>query len=211
MKSFPHFELQATSIQTSFDGFNSVFPETSLKLSNGDIVGITGMNGSGKSTLIKILAGVLSARQGNIQMHIDNELINKESFPMHIGLVAPYLELYEEFTPLEHMGIFCAMSGIQADEQDALETLHLTGLSAFEHKRIGTFSSGMKQRMKYALAMIRKPIILLLDEPSTNFDHKGHELFRRIVQMQKELGGGTIIATNEQAETELCEHIISLS
>lgn len=106
MKSFPHFELQATSIQTSFDGFNSVFPETSLKLSNGDIVGITGMNGSGKSTLIKILAGVLSARQGNIQMHIDNELINKESFPMHIGLVAPYLELYEEFTPLEHMGIF---------------------------------------------------------------------------------------------------------
>lgn len=211
MKPFPHFELQAKSIQTSFDGFHSIFPETSLTLTNGSIIGITGLNGSGKSTLIKILAGVLSARQGILELHVEGQRIDKEAIPMHIGLVAPYLELYEEFTPVEHIRLFCAMSGMQSHEHNAREILTLTGLSAHEDKRISTFSSGMKQRMKYALAMIRKPMILLLDEPSTNFDHKGHELFRRIVQMQKDLGGGTIIATNEQAETELCDHIISLS
>ncbi|MGA1414893.1 MAG: ABC transporter ATP-binding protein [Candidatus Kapaibacteriota bacterium] len=211
MSQFPRFELIANELQISFDGFQPVFPETSLSLINRNIIGITGLNGSGKSTLIKILAGVLSAHSGKLELRIDNQSIEKEHIPQRIGLVAPYLVLYEEFTPWEHLNMFCSMSGIHFDEKHAKELLELTGLHSHNHKRIGTFSTGMKQRMKYALALIRKPIILLLDEPSTNFDIKGQELFRSIVQKHKELGGGTIIATNEQSETELCDNIISLT
>ena len=211
MNHFPTFELQAQHIGISFDGFQPVFPETSLTLTNGHIIGITGLNGSGKSTLIKILAGVLSHQSGSIHLHVNHQHIEREYIPLQIGLVAPYLTVYEEFTPIEHLKVYCEMSGLIYDESHALELLDIMGLLSHRQKQIGTFSTGMKQRLKYALALIRKPIILLLDEPSTNFDIKGQQLFKEIVQKQKELGGGTIIATNELAETTLCDTIISLS
>ncbi len=211
MKQFPPFELRANNISKSFDGFRTVFSPVDAELHNGEVLGIIGWNGSGKSTLMKILSGTLMPSSGSLTFHYDGNQLDKEYLPMHVGFIAPYLTVYEEFTPKEHARIFCEMSGVDFDEAWYETLLAIVGLKEHESRPIKAFSSGMKQRVKYLLGMMRKTPILLLDEPSTNLDSKGQDIFRTILNMQKEMGGGTIIATNEQAETQFCDRIISLS
>jgi heme exporter protein A len=211
MKQFPPFELKAVNISKSFDSFTSVFSPINLSLRNGEILGIIGWNGSGKSTLMKMLSGTLSPSTGSLTFHIDSTQLENEQIPMQIGFIAPYLTVYEEFSPKEHAQSFCEMSGVNFNAALYEELIEVTGLKQHESRQIKAFSSGMKQRVKYLLAMIRQNPILLLDEPSTNLDTKGQEIVRQIVNMQKAMGGGTIIATNEEAETNFCDHIISLS
>jgi heme exporter protein A len=160
---------------------------------------------------MKMLSGTLLPSTGSLTFHYNNSILENEHIPMHIGLIAPYLTVYEEFSPKEHAVFFCEMSGITFISEHYEQLITVTGLQQHEHRPIKAFSSGMKQRVKYLLAMMRKNPILLLDEPSTNLDSKGQEIFKTIMKMQKEMGGGIIIATNEQAETQFCDHIISLS
>jgi len=211
MRPFPPFVLSAQQISKSFDGFRPIFPPIDISLTNGEILGIIGWNGSGKSTLMKMLSGTLMPSNGSLTVHYDGIKVENEHIPMKIGFIAPYLTVYEEFTPIEHARIFCEMSGVDFNEQLFEQLLNITGLKQYESRQIKAFSSGMKQRMKYLLAMIRQNPILLLDEPSTNLDSKGQETFKTIMNMQKNMGGGIIIATNEQAETAFCDYIISLS
>ena len=211
MKQFPPFTLTAINLSKSFDGFISIFSSINADLHNEEVLGLIGWNGSGKSTLMKILSGTLMPSSGTLTFHYDGKELDKEHLPMHIGFIAPYLTVYEEFSPKEHARIFCEMSGVAFDESWYESLIAIVGLKEHESRPIKAFSSGMKQRVKYLLAMIRKNPILLLDEPSTNLDSKGQEIFRTILNMHKEMGGGTIIATNEQAETQFCDRIISLS
>lgn len=207
----PAFVYSARQLTKSFDGFHPIFPPIDVNVNNGDIIGITGWNGSGKSTLMNMLAGILTPQSGTIELCIADRVIDYEFIPMHIGFIAPYLTVYEDFSPKEHAQMFCSMSGIAFDEALFDFLIDLTGLYNYQHGMIRTFSSGMKQRVKYVLAMIRNSPILLLDEPSTNLDEKGQEIFKNIIRIHKEHGGGTIIATNEYTETLLCDSIISLS
>ena len=85
------------------------------------------------------------------------------------------------------------------------------GLFSKRNENIRNFSSGMKQRTKYVLAFIRKPLIVLLDEPTANFDSKGTEAIYELINTHKNLGGGTIIATNDLSETEICSSVIHLT
>jgi heme exporter protein A len=211
MKQFPPFELKAVNISKSFDSFTSIFSPIDLSLRNGEILGIIGWNGSGKSTLMKMLSGTLLPGTGSLTFHIDGTQLENEHIPMQIGFIAPYITVYEEFSPKEHAQYFCDMSGVDFNTALYEQLIEITGLKQHESRQIKAFSSGMKQRVKYLLAMIRQNPILLLDEPSTNLDTKGQEIFRTILNMHKAMGGGTIIATNEQAETNFCDHIISLS
>lgn len=211
MKAFPPFELRADNLSKSFDGFISIFSSINAELRNGEVLGVIGWNGSGKSTLMKIFSGTLMPSSGSLTLHYDGNMLDKEFLPMHIGFIAPYLTVYEEYSPKEHARIFCEMSGVNFDESWYESLIAIVGLKEHESRPIKAFSSGMKQRVKYLLAMMRKNPILLLDEPSTNLDSKGQDIFRTIMNMQKEMGGGTIIATNEQAETQFCDRIISLS
>jgi len=211
MKQYPPFTVTATQISKSYDGFTSIFPPIDLSLTNGETLGIIGWNGSGKSTLMKMLSGILQPSTGSIIVHFDGSPLDNESLPQQIGFISPYLTVYEEFTPIEHAHMFCEMSGIRCNPELYEQLIVITGLKHYENRPIKAFSSGMKQRVKYLLGMIRQNPILLLDEPSTNLDSKGQEIFKTILQMHKTMGGGIIIATNDQAETEFCDHIISLS
>jgi heme exporter protein A len=208
---FPPFELKVSQLSKSFDGFRPIFSPIDAELRNGEILGIIGWNGSGKSTLMKMLCGTLMQSNGTLSFHYDGKPVDNELLPMHIGFISPYLMVYEEFTPKEHARIYCEMSGIPFDEVYYEQLIDITGLKIHEDRHIKAFSSGMKQRVKYLLAMMRKNPLLLLDEPSTNLDVKGQEIVNTIMTMHKNMGGGTIIATNEQAETHICDRIISLS
>ncbi len=177
-----------------------------LELESGQAYAITGPNGSGKSTLLKMLSGHLSLSRGTIQYEQGGKLLPVEQVYAHLALAAPYVELIEEFTLWEALtfhGRFRAF-------RQGLQVFDLVDLLAFPkaaHKPIRHFSSGMKQRLKLALALCSEADFILLDEPSTNLDRQGMEWYQRLLAQfagQRLL----VIASNVEEDYQYCtEHI----
>jgi heme exporter protein A len=188
----------------------SIFRDVSFSLSFPDSIAITGKNGAGKSTLSKILAGLIQSSKGSIVYSLHDTPMEIEEFKHHIGFVSPYLNLYEEFTALENLHV---LSRIRATEKiDKSELRELLEAVNLWHRRddfVSTFSSGMKQRLKYAFALLHHPAVLILDEPTSNLDDEGIDFVQHLVQKQKE-EGVLIIATNDSQEAQWCSQNIRI-
>jgi len=188
----------------------SVFKDISFSLSSPASLSITGKNGAGKSTLSKIIAGLLSSTSGSITYSVNEKQIGIEEFKHHIGFVSPYLNLYDEFTALENLQYLSRIrAGAQQNHKRIKEMLTQIGLWDRRHDIVDTFSSGMKQRLKYAFALLHNPAILILDEPTSNLDAEGIEVIKQIILGQKTTNI-LIIATNDNEEANLCAQQIQL-
>ena len=200
--------FQVSSLRKDFNR-RSIFPDVSFSLRERDSLVITGCNGAGKSTLLKVLAGVLSSTQGLINISIEgNEIHSIDRFQC-IGFVSPYLQLYEEFTAWEMIELIRNIRGVGVSTEFLKELLNRVNLYERRDDFLRTYSSGMKQRMKYACALVHQPPILILDEPTANLDKEGSAIVLRIVQEQKERGI-VVIATNDEEEIPWCGKRISL-
>ncbi len=180
-----------------------------FSLKRGEVLGITGRNGSGKSTLIKILANVLERSSGSVAWLVEDKPLKEEHLPRRIGFVSPYLQLYTEFTPREHLQILSRMRGAPHDPDYADSLLERFGLADRADDVLSSFSSGMLQRAKYILALSHHPSFLFLDEPMTNLDEKGMAAIRELVTEERE-GRVTVIATNDADDLALCTHRLAL-
>lgn len=198
------FQLEAVYISKYFVRNIDIFNEISLDISNGEIVGLIGENGSGKSTLLKILAGLISASKGKVEFKINDKIIEQNNLNRHYSYVAPYINLYDEFTPEEHFKITASLRGINYNPELLTYYLKYFKLNKFRHSQIKSFSSGMKQRMKFILALQINPEILFLDEPTSNLDIDGINKVNEIIQNHSRNNGAVIIATNEEREQILC-------
>ena len=199
-----NFKYDVLNISKYFIRNHYIFRNLSLSFTNGDIIAITGANGSGKSTLLKVMTGVLSFSSGNIKVLKDGLDIHVSNLKEDIAMVSPYLNLYEEFTPYEHYKISADLRGIKFDEDKLDKQLQLFKLRPHKNSPIRNFSSGMKQRMKFILALQSNPTILFLDEPTSNLDADGIESINKIIIEHAANGGAVIIATNEEREKSLC-------
>ncbi len=205
------FTLEAKDISKAYSEGKQVLKEINFNLKNHEIIGITGENGSGKSTLMKIIADTLEPDSGKMRFFLNGNNINGNEYKKHLGFVGPYLKLYDEFNPIELIKIVTRFRNVFYDEKYAAELLRQFDIHRRRFQPVKTFSSGMKQRMKYVLALIHNPEILLLDEPSANLDKGGTEAVENLIENRSYIGGGIIIATNENREAELCNRIINLS
>ncbi len=182
----------------------TIFQDISFELSAGDSLAITGRNGSGKSTLVKILAGLLTQTKGSVTYKIGVRTLGEHEVRSRIGLVSPYLQLYDEFTGLENLMV---LSRIRANglpvENRAEELLTQFGLALRKDDFVRGYSSGMKQRLKYAFALLHRPSILFLDEPTSNLDAEGIDVVKQIVASQRK-EGILIVATNDEEEAGWC-------
>ncbi|MDI6766542.1 MAG: ABC transporter ATP-binding protein [Bacteroidota bacterium] len=201
--------FKAVSIAKTFNR-RKVFTEISFSLANNQSIAVAGRNGSGKSTLLKILAGVLSPSKGEIEMNIGNKTIKPADYFVHLGLVSPYLQLYDEFTGWENLDIFRKVRGINTPDEYLNELLKRVNLWERRNDFVRTYSSGMKQRLKYAFALIHKPPILLLDEPTSNLDTEGISTVYQIMEEQKK-NGILIVATNDAEDIKQCDQVIDLN
>jgi heme exporter protein A len=187
-----------------------LFEDISFELHPGEIMAITGWNGSGKSTLLRIIAGLVRPSLGQVEMFFKGESIPKESRRRFLGMVAPALSLYDELTALENLEFFCKVRGIACDHKSCLDLMERVGLTENAHKLCRNYSSGMKQRLKLAQALLHNPPLLLLDEPGCNLDSKGMEVVEEVISKQRQLGM-TVIASNEKREVDYGDRIINLS
>ena len=184
-----------------------IFAGLDFRFDKNGIYGISGPNGSGKSTLVKIIAGLLSPTKGKVHHILEGKDIPMEKMHNHIGFVSPYLVLYEEFTAWENLDLFAKIRNVQFDRQRIEYLLKVFLLLDRKDDLVKTYSSGMKQRMKFIFAMMHSPKLLILDEPTSNLDEEGKESVYRIIREQ---GGKSIvlIASNERSDLELCSEKI---
>ncbi len=181
-----------------------IFKNLSLELNSSDKFVIKGGNGSGKSTLLQILLGKSVPTKGSIQFSINGNNINQDRIYQYTTIASPYLELIEEFTLLEMINTHFSTKNIHPNTE--LKTLpKLLYLEGSEHKLIEQFSSGMKQRVKLALAILTDSPILLLDEPISNLDKKGILWYQSLLKdfSQNRI---VIVASNEKKEEYPFDH-----
>ncbi len=204
-----NIELKVESVKKIFNK-KIIFQNVNFLLREKQSIAIVGKNGSGKSTLAKIVCGLLAPTGGSIQFVIDNVTILPHDAQQHLGFVAPYINLYDEFSGLENLLLFAKIRNLSIDAQKRSEEL-LRRFSIYQqrHDEVRTYSSGMKQRLKYCAALLHSPAILVLDEPQANLDEEGVSVVRSIMTEQKE-NGILIIATNDNDDLHYVESEVSI-
>jgi ABC-type multidrug transport system ATPase subunit len=185
-----------------------IFKNLDLELSSGDTLAITGGNGSGKSTLLKCLSGAIPLTSGTIQYQAGSTQISEEHWFRSLALATPYLELPEEFTLSEVINFHFQFKN-PLQNRTTTEILEILGLEKHKFKAISQFSSGMKQRVKLALAIFSEVPLLLLDEPTTNLDTQGLSWYLKLIQ-QYSPGRILVICSNDPREYDFCEKKITL-
>ncbi len=173
-----------------------------LELRQGESVAITGPNGSGKTTLLKLLLALLRPSSGKVTYFDNDRVLSQAELRHRISFVSPYLSLYDQLSAEENLQFFTAVRGgnITGKEIDSL--LHRVGLEGRGMDLVSDYSTGMKQRLKYVVAMSNKPDFLLIDEPSSGLDDSGKAMMTALIEEQR-AGSIIIIATNEKEEYSL--------
>lgn len=194
------------SLEQACKRFNKewIFKNLNFQFEAGKHYALVGNNGSGKSTLLQIIAGYSGLTKGSISWSPFDSINIYEQ----ISFAAPYLELVEEFTATEQFEFQAQFKPIQKD-LSAEKILELIGLKNAAHKQIRYYSSGMKQRLKLALAIFSDCPILLLDEPCSNLDKEGYALYDTLIKeyaMHKLI----IVGSNDPAEYHFCKEQVNL-
>ncbi len=184
-----------------------VFAHLSAEWSTGTIVGISGKNGAGKSTLLRLITGIFAPTEGKISIRYGDRELYPDRLHPHLGFVAPYLQLYTELTPMEHLALVAKLRGLPISKAAALHWLEHFDIAGVATVPLSTFSSGMLQRFRLALAMVHRPPLLCLDEPSSNLDHRGKQQLRTAIEhfLPHSL---ILIASNDPADLALCSQTL---
>jgi ABC-type multidrug transport system ATPase subunit len=186
-----------------------IFKNLNYQFQPGKHYAITGPNGSGKSTLLQIISGSTISNEGAIEYWEGKEQLAPEKVFQKISFTAPYLELIEEMTFIEFLNFHQKMKGWinNFSSEDIIEILQLEKSS---HKQIRYFSSGMKQRVKLAQALFSNVSAIFLDEPLTNLDEEGNQLYYGLIEKYCS-NRITIISSNDEKEYSFCNEIISMN
>lgn len=186
-----------------------IFKDVNYVFESGKSYAILGSNGAGKSTILQVISGSLSSTTGSISYYKNGILLDSDSVFKYLSLVAPYLDLIEEFTLMElidfHFSFKNYKKGLNRDY-----LIELMGLKRSENKAIKNFSSGMKQRVKLALAFCSDTEMILLDEPASNLDKQGIEWYLTLVEKYCS-DRILIICSNQLHEYSFCTNQISIS
>ena len=186
-----------------------IFRHLNFEFNAGESYAITGPNGSGKSTLLQVIAGAVIHNEGEILFWPDGASSPVQDLDRfnHLAIAAPYLDLIEEMTGAEFLKFHNVFKRLTEPVNGILEKV---GLGHAMQKQIRYYSSGMKQRLKLAQAFFSDTPVLLLDEPTSNLDASGIQLYNELISgnEKKKL---IIVCSNDEHEFSFCAHKLSVS
>jgi ABC-2 type transport system ATP-binding protein len=174
--------VYATDLHKTF-GDNHAVNGVSLQIKSGEIYGLVGSDGAGKTTTMRLLVGALLPNQGEIQVCGYDVLKQTELARSQIGYLSQRFSMYEDLSVLENIRFFAEVRGLSQTEwlPRSMEILEFVGLAAFKDRRAGLLSGGMKQKLGLASALVTRPRLLLLDEPTTGVDPVTRQDFWQLV------------------------------
>jgi ABC-type multidrug transport system ATPase subunit len=162
----------------------------------GEMLLVTGPNGSGKSTLLRCLSGLLAPDAGTIEYREGDLDVDAAGRRRRVGVVAPDLAFYAELTVAENLEFFARLRRVPPARGLAV----LARLELPLDRLAGTLSSGMRQRLRWAWALLHSPRLLLLDEPFQNFDAPGERVARELLAEHLAAGGLAVVANPSTLE-----------
>lgn len=199
------FQLKADHVFKRF-GSRRVLNDISFDLKTGDSMAVVGPNGSGKSTLLMLLLSAGRPTRGAIEYSRDGQKLDDSAVRSATSLVSPYLNLYDTLTAEENLTFFASVSGRRIQGKEINNLLLRVGLEGRGPDPVGAYSSGMKQRLKYAVALLNEPAYLFLDEPTSNLDENGKRIVAELIEEYRSRSI-IVIATNEPEEQRLARTV----
>ncbi|MDB5197216.1 MAG: ATP-binding cassette protein [Flaviaesturariibacter sp.] len=199
-------ELSAAGKRFNYDW---IFRNVNLTLTSGTSYAITGPNGSGKSTLLQAIGGLLQLSEGAVHYSTSNKSISPENVFEQAALCAPYIDVIEEMTLTEFFDFHAQFKPFIKGLSTA-SVIETVGMTQAKAKQIRYYSSGMKQRVKLAQAILSDAPLLLLDEPCSNLDAAGIDQYHSLI---KTYGNNRIIivCSNDPVEYDFCQTILSMA
>ncbi len=198
--------IDAQNLSFSYDFSSTLIEDMSFQVAAGEIFGFLGPSGAGKSTLQKILCGILRNYRGQVTV-MDREVKKtSEDFYTQIGVDFEFPNLYSKFTGLENLTYFASLYG--RNDLDPYPHLERIGLSGDMHKKVSSYSKGMKMRLAFVRAILHQPRLLFLDEPTSGLDPAYARILKDMILEQKEAGRTVILTTHNMHDAEeLCDRV----
>ena len=175
---------------------NPVIKDISMELQSGAVYGFKGINGSGKTMLMRLISGLIRPSQGEISMN--GKILGKDiSFPNSIGVFLENPSFLDAYSGFNNLKLLASIKSVASDD-DIRNTLLRVGLDPDSNKKYKKYSLGMKQRLGIAAAIMEKPEIVILDEPTNSLDEDGVDLVKHIVRNEKERGALVIVSCHDE-------------
>jgi ABC-type multidrug transport system ATPase subunit len=186
-----------------------IFRHLTYEFSAGQSYAIVGPNGSGKSTLLQALSGAMLLNEGKGEWTIDNKQLPNENVYSYVSICAPYLEVVEEMTLIEfldfHSGFKPFLSSVTSEK-----IISILDLENAVNKQIRNYSSGMRQRVKLAQAIFSDVPVVLLDEPCTNLDATGIQLYHDLINEYCK-NRMVVVSSNDEVEFSFCKEKLNIN
>ena len=187
-------EIVVNEVSKSIYGV-PIINSISMKLVSGNVYGFQGINGSGKTMLMRLICGLIYPTKGEII--IDGKRLGKEiTFPQSVGLLLENPAFLDSYTGYENLEMLASIKNIITREE-IHEAITSVGLDPLDKRKYKKFSLGMKQRLGIAAAIMEKPDILILDEPTNSLDSSGVSLVKTILAKERERGAIIILACHD--------------
>lgn len=172
----------------------------SFEVPEGEILGFLGPNGAGKTTTVKMLTGQLLPKAGLARLLGLDVSKDPEKVQAQIGVCFERTNLYEQMSAVENLNLFAQLFGMAGF--DAMALLKRVGLAGREKERVANYSKGMKQRLMVARALVNRPKILFLDEPTAGLDPTSSENIRNVILEERERGATIFLTTHDMLEAD---------
>ena len=195
--------LEVENLSKSFKDFHAV-KNLSFSVEQGDIYGFLGPNGAGKSTTLRMILGLIYPTSGTIRFKGEEIKPNSRKYLSSIGALIERPDFHTTLSAYNNLNIFAQLSKIPNREERIQEVLREVKLDDRQHTKVKAYSQGMKQRLGIAQAILHKPDLIILDEPSNGLDPQGQADMRElIVRISKEMNITVIISSHILSEIEL--------
>lgn len=178
-----------------------VLDDVTLTMERGGIYGFSGINGSGKTMLFRAISGLIHLTSGQVDV-FDQRIGEDVDFPSDLGLVLESAGFWDEDTGLRNLTMLASLRGV-AGEAEARAALARVGLAPDDDRPFSAYSSGMRQRLTIAQAIMEAPRLLILDEPTNALDVDGIETVAKIVREEHERGCTVLIACHNEPMLEV--------
>lgn len=193
---------------TKIIGHKTIIKGLNFTTQKGEIFGLLGPNGAGKTTTIRMIVGLISINEGDILIHGKSIKTNFQEAISHVGAIVENPEMYGFLTGYQNLQHFANMYP-KLDRSRIQEVINIVGLENRIHDQVSTYSLGMRQRLGVAQAILHRPSVLILDEPTNGLDPAGIRELRLYLRSLSESEGVSVIVSSHQlAEMELmCDRI----
>ncbi|KJS22302.1 MAG: ABC transporter [Clostridiaceae bacterium BRH_c20a] len=206
------YVIETRDLTRDFGKFTAV-DKLNIKIKPGEIYGFLGPNGAGKSTVIRMLCGILEPTEGSATILGYDLLRETEKIKSYIGYMSQKFSLYDDLTVLENLNFYAGIYSITREvRQERIgEMLAMAGLRGREKELVANLSGGWKQRLALGCAIIARPAIIFLDEPTSGVSPTSRRMFFNIIQELANQGTTIMVTTHFMDEAERCHKIAFIS